>query len=323
MARIRSIHPGLFTDEAIVVLSPMARFLFIGILTECDDGGIFEWKPISLKMRLLPADNVDMAALLSELADANVVRRYCAEGREYGAVRNFCRFQRPKKPKLTHPMPAELRTYVASDAASSEPEDDEGGPSSPPTPRQPKRVPQKSENAPQMEDGGGSRRRESNPEPAAPLDPAPAAAAAKRREFTTDGPTDEFRETQAACIAALGDIAPADAHFGPMMLLVDRGFPLRSVVTVLRSFAAKPPRNPVKTWSLWAQKVSEHLASAPKGEPPARTVLIRDVEVPEYRVKANVDRFYVDGVWPELWGPPPGAFGCCIPSRFLKPKVDA
>ena len=323
MARIRSVHPGLFTDEAIVVLSPMARFLFIGILTECDDGGAFEWKPISLKMRLLPADNVDMAALLAELVSGNVVARYTAENREYGAVRNFCKFQRPKKPKITHPMPDEFRTYVASDGPSSEPEDDESGPGSPPTPREAKRVPKKSETATQMEDGGGSRRRESNPEPAAAFDPAPAAAAAKRREFTTDGPSDEFREAQNACIAALGDIAPADAHFGPMMLLIDKGFPLRSVVTVLRSFAAKPPRNPVKTWTLWAQKVSEQLASVPAGEPPARTVLIRDVEVPEYRVKARVDRFYVDGTWNEIWGPPPGQFGCCIPKRFLKSEVSA
>lgn len=166
-------------------------------------------------------------------------------------------------------------------------------------------------------------RKKDNPEPAAPYDPAPAAAA-KRLDFdATAGPTDEFRETQAACIAALGDIAPADAHFGPMMLLIDKGFPLRSVVTVLRSFAAKPPKIPVKTWSLWTRKVSEQLASVPRGEPPARTVLIRDVEVPEFRVKAYVDRFYADGSWYDLWGPPPGSFGCCIPVRFLKPKVVA
>lgn len=170
-----------------------------------------------------------------------------------------------------------------------------------------------------------ARGQNNNPEPAAPYDPSPgiAAAAAKRLDFSTEGGTAEFREAHEACIAALGDIAPADAHFGPMMHLIDRGFPLRSILTELRSWAARPPRNPVKTWGLWAQKVSEKLGSMPQGEPPARTVLIRDVEVPEFRVKAYVDRFYADGSWYDLWGPPPGQFGCCIPARFLKPKVDA
>ncbi len=55
MARIRSIHPGLWTDEAFVSLTPYARLLFMGIWTECDDMGSFEWSPLKLKMRLLPA----------------------------------------------------------------------------------------------------------------------------------------------------------------------------------------------------------------------------------------------------------------------------
>lgn len=143
MARIRSVHPGLFTDEAFASVSMPARVLFIGIWTECDDFGAFEWKPIGLKMRLMPVDNVDVAALLAELVAANMVRQYANDGRQYGLVRNFCRYQRPKKPKAAHFIPIEFRTYVGSEPTSGEPEPVEADP-----------VPPKSEISPQMEDGG-------------------------------------------------------------------------------------------------------------------------------------------------------------------------
>lgn len=175
MARIRSVHPGLFTDEAFVSASPLARLLWIGIWTECDDQGAFEWKPITLKMRLLPVDNADVAALLDELAQLDMVRRYTMDGRNYGVVRNFARFQRPKKPNSTFPIPDEFRTFLGSSAGSSEPSDDEeggsspppvlsSGGSSPPQPRKPPPVPPKAEIRPQMEDGGGRGEERDSPE---------------------------------------------------------------------------------------------------------------------------------------------------------------
>jgi hypothetical protein len=178
MARIRSVHPGLHTDEAIVSVSFGARWLFIGILMECDDQGAFEWKPLGMKMRLLPADNVDCVAMLDELIAANIVARYECGGRHYGAVRNFGRFQSPKKPKIVHPMPPQWRTYAASKASSSPPEPDEPT-SVPPKPEvtegevlpfpelrgaDPPPVLQKSENARQMEDGGWKREDEGGKE---------------------------------------------------------------------------------------------------------------------------------------------------------------
>ncbi len=134
MSRIRSVHPGLWTDERFASASPLARLLFIGIWTECDDQGSFEWSPIKLKMRLLPVDNADVAALLSELEADGMVMSYELEGRKLGAVRNFCRYQRPKKPNSTYPQSDEVRNYCGFQA--------------PP-------VPQKGEKPPQMEDGGG------------------------------------------------------------------------------------------------------------------------------------------------------------------------
>lgn len=43
--------------------------------THCDDQGVFDWKPVTLKARIFPADNVDVAAVLAELEAANIVRQ--------------------------------------------------------------------------------------------------------------------------------------------------------------------------------------------------------------------------------------------------------
>lgn len=64
---------------------------------EADDYGVFDWKPVGLKMRLMPADAVDAGALLSECEEGWVSRAYLsAPGKPYGLVRNFRKFQRPK-----------------------------------------------------------------------------------------------------------------------------------------------------------------------------------------------------------------------------------
>lgn len=141
MARIRSVHPGLFTDDNYMGLSPLARLLVIGVWCESDDQGIFEWRPRTLKARLLPADNVDIEALLAELVDGQFVTPFTSGGRNYGAVRNFRKYQRPKKPNSIHPLPVEYRTYVALCEDGSEPV--------------PHQFPTEGENPPQMEDVGG------------------------------------------------------------------------------------------------------------------------------------------------------------------------
>lgn len=143
MARIRSVHPSLFTDEAWVSCSPLARVLYIGLMTDADDQGLFEWKPLQIRMRLLPGDNADVAEMLAELVGANLIAPLESAGKKLGAIRYFRRFQRPKKPTAQFVLPAEWGTYVGLSEPSSEPDDDEGPP-----------VPPKSEIAPQMEDGG-------------------------------------------------------------------------------------------------------------------------------------------------------------------------
>ncbi|WP_155721221.1 hypothetical protein [Gluconobacter oxydans] len=113
MARIRSVHPGLWTDETFVGLPAMARLFLIGLWNEADDNGVFQWKPLTLKMRILPGDNADASELLAIMEEAGIVMRYEAEGASYGAVRNFRRFQRPERPKPVHPITDEVEQFVA------------------------------------------------------------------------------------------------------------------------------------------------------------------------------------------------------------------
>lgn len=163
MSRIRSVHPGLFTDEGFMGLSAVARVLLIGLWVEADDQGVFEWKPLTLKARLLPADVVDVSALLGELVAARFVRQFEHDGKSYGAVRNFRRYQRPKKPNATYHLPPEWRTFVGLSANSTE--------------EVPHQFPTEGEKSPQMEDGGGRREEGESVVPAAvapalPLDEA-------------------------------------------------------------------------------------------------------------------------------------------------------
>ncbi|MBK6743610.1 MAG: hypothetical protein IPG66_11790 [Hydrogenophilales bacterium] len=105
MSRIRSVHPEQWSDEQFVYCSPLARLLAIGIRNEADDNGIFEWNLFRLKVRILPGDNCDMAALLDELLASNQVHRYEVDGKAYGLIRNFQRFQSAKKPTFKYPLP--------------------------------------------------------------------------------------------------------------------------------------------------------------------------------------------------------------------------
>lgn len=151
MARIRSIHPGIFTDEAFAMISNASRVLLFGIWTEADDHGVFEWKPVMLKMRIFPGDRIDVDPLLEELVTFKQIKKIAVGSVEYGLVRNFCKYQRPKKPNYRFVLPAECRTYVGLKPDISE--------------QVPHQLPTSSELSNQMEEegeggGGGGRKKE-------------------------------------------------------------------------------------------------------------------------------------------------------------------
>lgn len=112
MSRIRSIHPGFFTDDDVMELSIPARLLFIGLWCDADDQGVFAWKLKSMKARLLPSDDVDMAALLAELVAVGKVKRFEVDGQVFGAIHNFRIWQRPRYVQAIHPLPDDIAEWV-------------------------------------------------------------------------------------------------------------------------------------------------------------------------------------------------------------------
>lgn len=164
MARIRSIHPSLWTDENFVSLSAPARLFLIGLWGEADDYGIFEWKPVGLKMRLAPADAVDAAALLGECEAAGFIIQVERGGKPYGVVRNFRKFQRPKNP--SSPI---ITVDLEIAGIISLPDADKNYPSLPQV------YPTSGEIPPQMEDVGCRMEEEDIPSPSEPGATAPPA----------------------------------------------------------------------------------------------------------------------------------------------------
>lgn len=93
MARIRTIKPDFFDDEDIAALSFPARLLFIGLWLEADREGRLKDRPVRLKARIMPFDNVDVAALLDELVKAEFIERYTVGDLALIWIRTFKKHQ--------------------------------------------------------------------------------------------------------------------------------------------------------------------------------------------------------------------------------------
>ena len=119
MARIRSVHPTLMSDEAYMSMSMAAKAGWPTLWTQCDDHGIFEWKPVMLKARLFPVDNVDMEAILDEYVSLGCVKRVELDGKSCGVVRNFCKWQRPKHPTYRYKDISGLEEFIGLKRAHS------------------------------------------------------------------------------------------------------------------------------------------------------------------------------------------------------------
>ena len=122
MARIRTIKPQFFTSEDVTALEPLARLLFVGLFTECDRDGRVEDRPRTLKMRLLPEDDVDLDALLWSLVDGGLIRRYEANGVHIIQVSGFLKHQKPhpKEPASILPDQGTDRPKPCKKTASRE-----------------------------------------------------------------------------------------------------------------------------------------------------------------------------------------------------------
>lgn len=119
MPKIRGVRPEYWTDEDIVELSIPARLLFIGMWNFACDNGHLDDKPKQLKMRILPADDVDVNALIDELVwHKRVTRRD-------GTI-TINRFAHHQKPHKRWWVTCDLQECTTPDAPSQQ--GDNGGP---------------------------------------------------------------------------------------------------------------------------------------------------------------------------------------------------
>lgn len=115
MARIRSIKPEFWTDPDLAALPIEARLFFIGVWNHADDYGVLKDDPARLKLQILPADDVDPAALVDHLiASGHLLRRVAPDGTAVLVVRTFEAHQKIDRravgrwghpSEFTHPIP--------------------------------------------------------------------------------------------------------------------------------------------------------------------------------------------------------------------------
>lgn len=95
MARIRTIKPEFWTDGTMIGLPFEARLFYIGMWNHACDRGHLANDPFGLKLKILPADQVDGEALLALLVSAGRVAVVSLpDGRSYLTIPRFGDHQR-------------------------------------------------------------------------------------------------------------------------------------------------------------------------------------------------------------------------------------
>jgi hypothetical protein len=342
--RIRSVHPGLFTDEAFVSCCSLARLLMIGIWTEADDRGVFEWKPVTLKMRLLPADVVGIDDLLADLTAAGMIKNVNISGKAYGLVRNFCRFQRPKKPTYRVALPHEFWNYVGLNADGFHPDHSRNphrhSDSSPHVPNQlptgtvpvPNQFPTRTGKAAQMEDGGGRKKEEGDSKnhidkPIVVVVPPEPETAAGTTTTTKVGNDLVRGKAPKRTADPLGTPLPEDwiPDEACMKVAFDHGMDgaeVESEVPRFHAFNAQRgmfSQNWNKTWTLWCIEFKKRKAKEAAKPTPRVEVSNNAPHVPSERDWDFAAKMYAaSGRWNMVnMGPEPTSPACRCPPDIL------
>lgn len=95
--RIRALKPGFFKNEDLCELSPWHRLCFEGLWCCADREGRLQDRPKRLKAEIFPYDDLDVNALLWDLARAGFIVRYVVNGHPYIAVVTWSRHQHPRQ----------------------------------------------------------------------------------------------------------------------------------------------------------------------------------------------------------------------------------
>lgn len=114
MARIRTIKPEFWADEAIAKLSYPARLLSIALLNFADDEGRLRGSPMLIRAECFPYEpDIDIVKLLAELQAVRFVVAYEDQGQKYLWIRKFVDHQKIDRPKASQlPQPPPLARFV-------------------------------------------------------------------------------------------------------------------------------------------------------------------------------------------------------------------
>jgi hypothetical protein len=96
MARIRTIKPEFWRDEALASVSPEACLLALGLLNHCDDEGYFNANPKLVESDIFPLRDLKTktTVLLQELSKIGYLLVFQgSDGKTYGCIKNFHKHQ--------------------------------------------------------------------------------------------------------------------------------------------------------------------------------------------------------------------------------------
>lgn len=94
-------------------MSVYARLVWAYLPCHADREGRLRDAPFTLKHAILPGDDVDMNALLVELAERKHIVRYEVDGRRFIQIRSFLRHQNPHPREAASEIPAQGQPEVS------------------------------------------------------------------------------------------------------------------------------------------------------------------------------------------------------------------
>ncbi|RXZ84455.1 hypothetical protein EBB07_00060 [Paenibacillaceae bacterium] len=123
MARKRMIDPKFWEDGKIGSLEPLARLLFMGLISQSDDEGRLNGHPSLIKSSIFPYDGditiEKVEGWLEQLSGFKLIIRYEIDFQKYIQVTNFIKHQtinRPQVSKLPPPFTEESVNVHSNDA---------------------------------------------------------------------------------------------------------------------------------------------------------------------------------------------------------------
>lgn len=108
--RKRMLDPEFFTDSDIIANFDFAgRLFYQGLWCVADDSGCFAIDALSLKMKIFPGDNIEIATIqqyIDKLIEIGKIVPYDVGGKHYGWIKNFIKHQKLDRPSPpTIPLP--------------------------------------------------------------------------------------------------------------------------------------------------------------------------------------------------------------------------